>query len=305
MRTSQIMVLVLIAGTAWMVGCGGGGKSSGPAGPDNRAPTANAGTDQNVAAGALVTLMGSGTDPDSDPLTFTWSFVSRPSGSTATLANANSATATFTPDLAGTYVLRLTISDSRDGTATGEVRVIAAVTNRVPTASAGANQNVPVGAVVNLMGSGTDPDGDPLTFAWSSTAKPLASSATVVNANAGQASFVPDASGVYDFRLTVTDNRGGSASATVRVLALGPGNVLTIDIIDFAFSPALVTIPVGTTVRWVNSGAAAHNTVSDNNWASPLLQTGESFTRLFDQAGKFNYVCTPHAAAMRGEITVQ
>ena len=95
-------------------GFGGGG---------NLPPTANAGPDQAVATGTLVTLSGSGSDPDGGPgpLTFAWSRVSGPA---ATINNANQAVATVTPATAGTYVFRLTVGDGA-ATATDDVTVTA------------------------------------------------------------------------------------------------------------------------------------------------------------------------------------
>src|SRR4029434_10449689 len=54
----------------------------------NSPPIANAGPDQTVAVNSLVTLNGAGSsDVDGNPLTFSWSFISRPAGSTAPLSN--------------------------------------------------------------------------------------------------------------------------------------------------------------------------------------------------------------------------
>ena len=81
----------------------------------NDAPTADAGTDQTgVHPGAVVTLDGTGSsDQDTgDSLTYAWT---RTSGPAVTLANADTATATFTvPDdlaAAAAYTFRLTVSD--------------------------------------------------------------------------------------------------------------------------------------------------------------------------------------------------
>ena len=79
---------------------------------DNCPPVANAGPDQQVTTGQLVTLRGAGsTDPNDDPLTFSWRFQSKPDGSTATVAAATSVSPIFRPDLAGLYVLSLVVSD--------------------------------------------------------------------------------------------------------------------------------------------------------------------------------------------------
>ena len=77
----------------------------------NTPPTADAGADQTVAVGATATLSGSGDDADGDTLSYSWSFDGRPAGSAASLSGANQATATFTADAAGDFVVTLTVAD--------------------------------------------------------------------------------------------------------------------------------------------------------------------------------------------------
>lgn len=78
----------------------------------NRAPIADAGADRTVDVQTEVTLDGRGsTDPDSDPLTYLWRFVTRPAGSTSIVNSAESVSASFTPDITGDYTLELTVSD--------------------------------------------------------------------------------------------------------------------------------------------------------------------------------------------------
>ena len=76
----------------------------------NNAPTADAGDDRTVVSGSSVTLNGSGSsDPDNDPLTYSWE---QTSGTTVTLSNANAAKASFTaPSALGKYEFELTVSD--------------------------------------------------------------------------------------------------------------------------------------------------------------------------------------------------
>ena len=79
---------------------------------DNMPPTANAGSDQLVITGDTVDLDGSGSnDPDMDPLTFSWSFSSKPVGSNATLSGGDTATPNFVADVEGLYEITLVVSD--------------------------------------------------------------------------------------------------------------------------------------------------------------------------------------------------
>jgi len=77
----------------------------------NKTPSANAGPDQTVTAGTLVTLNGNASfDPDHGPSAITYSW-SQTGGSSVTLANPTTATPSFTPLAAGTYVFKLTVND--------------------------------------------------------------------------------------------------------------------------------------------------------------------------------------------------
>lgn len=83
----------------------------------NSAPVADAGPDRTgstgvIQVGSTVQLDGSHSyDPDGDPITYNWSFTSKPSGSTTSLVGASTATPTFVADADGTYVVQLVVSD--------------------------------------------------------------------------------------------------------------------------------------------------------------------------------------------------
>ncbi len=102
------------------------GSRFGPPPPPNQPPVADAGPDQTVTVGTLVTLDGRGSsDPDGDPIAFQWRFVSRPDGSTAELTDADTAQPTFTPDVAGDYMIELVVTDPDGATDSDQVRVTA------------------------------------------------------------------------------------------------------------------------------------------------------------------------------------
>jgi Galactose oxidase, central domain/K319L-like, PKD domain/Bacterial TSP3 repeat/Kelch motif len=77
----------------------------------NFAPTCSAGVNQTVNMPATVALAGSGSDPNGDPISFSWDILQAPTSSTAVLVGADTATPTLTPDFFGDYVLRLRTTD--------------------------------------------------------------------------------------------------------------------------------------------------------------------------------------------------
>lgn len=82
-----------------------------------------------------------------------------------------------------------------------------------------------------------------------------------------------------------------------------------------AYSPALKTVAVGTTIEWawntcstdgygMGTTCVAHSVTFDDGTTSPTQDQG-TFSRTFSVAGTYNYHCAVHGAAMTGTITVQ
>lgn len=77
-------------------------------------PTANAGTDRSSYPGWSVSLDGSASIANnSSSLSYRWELAAKPMGSTCTLANATTATPSFTPDLSGLYIARLVVNNGQ------------------------------------------------------------------------------------------------------------------------------------------------------------------------------------------------
>jgi N-acetylneuraminic acid mutarotase len=187
----------------------------------NSAPIANAGPDQNISTGSVVTLNGSGSsDADGNALTYSWSFTSKPATSTAALTGATTAGPTFTADKDGTYVVQLIVNDGKVNSTADTVSITAATVNSAPIANAGANRNVITGKTVLLSGSGsTDANGDPLTYTWSFTSTPATSSATLAGAATVSPTFTADKDGAYVVQLIVNDGKVSGAADTVTITA--------------------------------------------------------------------------------------
>lgn len=183
----------------------------------NRVPIANAGSDQSIRPKTQVTLNGTGSsDADGDPLTYAWTFLSRPAGSTAVLSSATPSAPAFTPDKVGDYVVQLIVNDGFANSAPDSVTIHAV--NTVPLANAGPDQTKRVTQTVTLDGSAsTDADGDPLAHTWSFTSKPSGSQAVLNGASTASPSFVLDVNGDYVVRLVVNDGFVNSDLDTVTI----------------------------------------------------------------------------------------
>ncbi|MDD1968599.1 cupredoxin family copper-binding protein [Pseudomonas sp. NPDC090203] len=77
-----------------------------------------------------------------------------------------------------------------------------------------------------------------------------------------------------------------------------------INIKDFMFAPTQLNIPVGSTVTWVNDDQIPHTVMETHKaFHSAALDTDDSFTFQFDNAGTFEYFCALHPQ-MIGRIVV-
>jgi plastocyanin len=84
-----------------------------------------------------------------------------------------------------------------------------------------------------------------------------------------------------------------------------PSSEVAVKIDNFSFSPATITIPAGTTVRWTNRDDIPHTVVSDDKtFKSKPLDTDEQFTYTFTKAGTYSYFCSIHPR-MTAKVVVQ
>ena len=138
---AHIAFALLLSVAMFTAGCGGGGGSSSSSGgstpPTQPPPSAGTNVLKADAGGVCETLLNGeaytqtppalscngGADPytayldgsksssaTGDPLTYAWSFVSKPAGSNAQLSGADTVNPTFVPDVAGPYAVQLVVS---------------------------------------------------------------------------------------------------------------------------------------------------------------------------------------------------
>jgi hypothetical protein len=188
--------------------------------PSLSAITVSAGS---VNEGQSVTLSVSASDPQGDALTYAWTQVS-PATPVGTFTNGSSASPGWrAPQVTATtaFTLRVTVSDGTGGTSqrTVELQVVdVPSTNQPPTVSATITgpTTVRAGDPAALSITATDPDGDTLTYTWTTVP---ASQGTITNGGAASASWrSPDISAGTDFTLQVTVSDGQATVTRTKVV---------------------------------------------------------------------------------------
>ena len=197
----------------------------------NVPPNAVAGDGQTALVGDLVTVDGGASwDPDKapQPLTFHWRFGAVPLGSSLVHTNIGGAEeprANFVPDINGSYVLELVVSDG-DKHDIDVVTILVTESNVAPNARAGEEQRRVLGDVVIVDGTQSfDPDAGPQTlrFRWQWVSLPVTSGLTaadLLDTHTAMPQFTPDVVGSYVVKVTVDDGEASDmGTVVVKVVA--------------------------------------------------------------------------------------
>jgi hypothetical protein len=283
MKLQKLLILVTFSGV--LAACGGGSSSDCKTGfgavlscdkstaVANTAPVGNAGGNQNVLTGAVVSLNGSASlDAQNDPLSYSWSFDAVPPGSKAVLVSPATVQPNFVADVDGAYVLRLVVSDSKLSSSPVLVVVTAAAKNEAPVASVGTNQSVLKGSVVTLDGTAsTDPNRNILDFTWALVSRPSGSAAVLSSSTAIKPTFVADATGTYVAKLRVSDGRETSPEVYTSVV------VSEINAAPVAMVSANQNVVTGNTVTLDGTGSTdANRDPLTYNWVLTTKPSGSA-----------------------------
>jgi len=233
----------------------------------NKVPVANAGLDLNITLPTnSVILSGSGSDPDGTIAAYKWTKISGPSQSN--IVSSTKAQTTVNNLSQGIYQFELTVTDNSGATAMDAVQVTVnpapSQSNHPPTANAGSNQVITLPAnSVTLSGSGTDADGKIASYQWRKVSGP--SEYNISSSTKAKTSVDNLVEGSYEFELTVTDNSGATAKATVQV-TVNPAPLVQNKAPEASAGSDLQTMLPMDTITLSGNGSDDDGTIASYKW---------------------------------------
>lgn len=222
----------------------------------NQNPTASFTVSASPTADQPVTFTSTSTDPDGDALTYEWSFGDGGSGT--------GSPATHTYDTSGDRTVTLTVRDGRGGS--NSVSQTVSVQGASPTAGFIFDPPTPaVNKAMTFSSTSSDPDGDPLTYAW--------------NFGDGTSGSGPNptktytSAGTYNVTLTVTDPSGDSDSETRSVMVQ-----LSVPNGSFTSSPGAPLPGQAVTFTSTSSASEPGKSITAVEWDFDYNRSNDTFT---------------------------
>ena len=189
----------------WMLGWTNGSTST--TSPTNSYPVVSAGSDKSITLPTNeVYIQGTASDSDGSIASYTWT---KTSGGTASLSGNYTSKLRAYNLAQGTYYFRLTVKDNDGAVKYDDVKVnvsSSTTTNVVPIANAGSDMTTSSSSI-KLYGSGTDKDGQIVSYKWVKTSGAYVS---MTGTSTSAVTINGMVSGKYFFRLWVTDDKGAT-----------------------------------------------------------------------------------------------
>jgi len=193
------------------------GGNGPPPPPPNSPPVVSCSADKSMVyagSGDVASVQAVASDPDNDPITYSWVTNGGAVEGTGPEVRWNSSGAA-----PGTYTVKVRVEDGRGGSAdcSADIRVEPRP-NRPPTMSCSADRSsVVIGETVQITATANDPDNDPLTYSWrSGSGRVRGRDASARFETAGLKA------GRYSVAGHVEDGRGGTADCELGIEVQDP-----------------------------------------------------------------------------------
>jgi hypothetical protein len=170
-----------------------------------------------AGSGDAVAIHVNASDPDNDPLTFSYSATGGAVEGTGPEARWNS-----TGVAAGSYTVNVKVDDGKGGTASCAADIkVEEKPNHPPTATLSVERSpILPGERTGITCNGSDPDNDPLTYSYTATGGQVVGSGS--NVQFDSTGLKP---GSYTVKCSVNDGRGGTADASGNVEVKEPPQI--------------------------------------------------------------------------------
>lgn len=241
----------------------------------NQPPIVNAGADQIITLPLDSTIViGSATDPDGTIVSYLWTKVTGPTG--GTIATPTATTTKITALQVGTYTYQLAATDNGGNVGTDQMQItVLPAVNTPPTANAGPDKTITLPTTISrLDGSGSDPGGTIVSYAWVQVSGPATSSITSPSSDTTAVTGLTIA-GTYTFRLTVTDN-GGLTGQDIMSVTVNPApNVPPVSVPGADRS---ITLPINFTTLDGSGSFDPDGTITAYLWTHVSGPTGSTLS---------------------------
>jgi hypothetical protein len=269
--------------------------------PVNILPDAKAGPDITISTNPGTATLNAGTSADADGtiVRYIWKKIGGPNAGNIT-APAESNTSVTGLSIAGTYVFELTVVDNRASWKKDSINITVTngpplpPPNQLPVANAGEDISftLPSDSITINGIHSYDPDGSITSYSWSKLSGPAGG--TILNNNSATATVTGLETGVYEFRLLVSDNQGGTDEdfVTIRVIAVnvppvaraGTDTTITLPVNKVTLNASFSVDPDGSIIgyQWSKTEGPDQYAITSGNAAIA------SVTNLV--AGKYTFV---------------